>query len=78
MTGLGVVVVRPEHLHLHEGAEETAPALSTAQVPRAQYPDAQVHGGRRGRSVPVASEEFSDYQGLTKSSSLSILWLLYS
>ena len=63
LTGLGVVVLRPEHLHLHEGAEEAAAALAAAQVPRPQDPDAEVDGGRRRkrRRVPAASREISDF-----------------
>ena len=66
VTDLGVVVLGPEDLHLDEGAEEAAPALAPAEVPRPQDPDAQVHGGGRGRrgrgrsSVPAAPEEIGD------------------
>ena len=52
---LGVVVLRPEHLHLDEGAEEAAAALAPTQVPRAQDPDAQVNRRTRLRAAAAAA-----------------------
>ena len=49
VTDLGVVVLRPEDLHLDEGAEQAATALAARQVPRPQDAEAQVHGGGGGR-----------------------------